>query len=112
MQIRCPHCHVVIELVDEVVGRDATCPKCGSRIERALAIERALPSTLKLSPEAKLAEQPPTPAVPTTDQPAGQAQGTPKQQMCGRSSGRGSTRRASDGHRASRLEAGQHPAGQ
>ncbi len=32
MQLQCPHCHVVIELVDVVLGRDVTCPKCGSRI--------------------------------------------------------------------------------
>ena len=32
MQIRCPHCLIAIELVDEIAGSDVTCPKCGSRI--------------------------------------------------------------------------------
>ncbi len=51
-RIRCPHCQVVIEVVDVAPESDVTCPSCGTRIERPLA------STLKLSPEemAKLAQ--------------------------------------------------------
>lgn len=87
LRIRCPHCQVVIEVVDVAPESDVTCPSCGSRFERATA------STLELSPEenAKLAEQaelaarqPATPAVPATDQPAAQAPDTPKKQMFGR----------------------------
>ena len=32
MQIRCPHCQVAIELIDELADRDVSCPSCGSRI--------------------------------------------------------------------------------
>ncbi len=87
LRIRCPHCQVVIEVVDIAPESDVTCPSCGSRFERATA------STLELSPEenAKLAEQaelaarlPATSAVPATDQPAVHAPDTPKKQMFGR----------------------------
>ena len=44
LRIRCPHCQVVIEVVDIAPESEVTCPSCGSRFERALA------STLQLSP--------------------------------------------------------------
>lgn len=80
LRIHCPHCQVVIDVVDITPESDITCPSCGTRFERASA------STLKLSPEemAKLAEQPATSAAPATDQPAAQAPDTPKKRMFGR----------------------------
>ena len=80
MRIRCPHCQVAIDVVHEIPDSDVTCPSCGSRIDRALA------STLKLSPEemAKLAVQPDTSEVLAADQATTQAPETPKKQMFGR----------------------------
>lgn len=54
MQIRCPHCHVVIELVDEVAGSDVTCPKCGSRVSSA---EATFIDPVSVGPADAVAEQ-------------------------------------------------------
>lgn len=32
MQIRCPHCHSAIDLVDEASLADVDCPACGSHV--------------------------------------------------------------------------------
>ena len=55
MQIRCPHCQVAIELVDDSAGSDLTCPKCGSGISSD-ALARNTPTVC----EPSSGELPPT----------------------------------------------------
>ena len=73
MQIRCPHCQVAIELVDDVAGSDLTCPKCGSWISSD-ELARNTP-TINQPSEGEL---PPTilfakPAEQSADEPAAAA---------------------------------------
>jgi WD40 repeat protein len=51
MQIRCPHCHHPVEVVDEKLLDEVTCPSCGSNISLVSAASTAAhtPSSAKTS---------------------------------------------------------------
>ena len=52
MQIRCPHCHQPIELVDDDPSGDVTCSSCGSRFNLEVSKK-----PLSATPSNRIAEE-------------------------------------------------------
>ena len=75
MAFPCPHCQVMINVVEPTLGSDVQCPQCGCRISREM-----LATIVKPQPEEPANANRDAglqPATPSQEQPAGQVKNLP-----------------------------------